>query len=339
MRHRPFSKPAFTLIELLVVIAIIALLIGILLPAIGAARESARRAACLSGQRQFATAAATYFNDFSEFIPAYSWRKGRTPSEFSDLQSPNDDGQAAIFQATDIIRRRTYLAEMPPPPNRLPHREFTHLILIDYMTLNLPEPIVACPSDRQRQQWQQDPTDRSNVPDGGQWQQFFDWWWFSSTYQVVPASWAPDIGNPPVRTVDQFLSDHNWFNGAPVDQLGRRRLNQVAYPSQKAYMFEFYDFHSHRPGAFYAYDQAQIALQFFDGSVRVYKSDTINPGFRPNAPRNANPTLMRYNPQAFEPPPLIQGFHQLPGRVRWTRGGLRGIDVGGAEVYTGQPRD
>ena len=62
---KPTPPPhrGFTLIELLVVISIIAMLIGILLPALGAARTTARSAKCMSNMRQLAIGFEVYATD------------------------------------------------------------------------------------------------------------------------------------------------------------------------------------------------------------------------------------------------------------------------------------
>ncbi|GAB4194956.1 MAG: hypothetical protein Kow00105_09210 [Phycisphaeraceae bacterium] len=62
----------FTLIELLVVISIIALLVGILLPALGAARESARGLVCQTHMKNLSTAHVAYAADHKAFWPGWS---------------------------------------------------------------------------------------------------------------------------------------------------------------------------------------------------------------------------------------------------------------------------
>jgi prepilin-type N-terminal cleavage/methylation domain-containing protein len=69
VKHRNGFTLGFTLIELLVVLSIIALLIATLLPAIGKAREAARKLKCAVNERGVMQAGATYTNDFRGRLP------------------------------------------------------------------------------------------------------------------------------------------------------------------------------------------------------------------------------------------------------------------------------
>lgn len=69
-KERPFrNRHGFTLIELLVVVAIIAVLVGVLLPAIMGARESARRVECLNKVRQIGAAISAKANNHRRDLP------------------------------------------------------------------------------------------------------------------------------------------------------------------------------------------------------------------------------------------------------------------------------
>ena len=75
-RRRPATRRAFTLVELLVVIGIIAVLISVLLPTLGRAREQARGIQCMSNLRQLGTAALLYTHDNKGVILPFGYTTG-----------------------------------------------------------------------------------------------------------------------------------------------------------------------------------------------------------------------------------------------------------------------
>ncbi|MBL8761356.1 MAG: prepilin-type N-terminal cleavage/methylation domain-containing protein [Phycisphaerae bacterium] len=331
----------FTLIELLVVIAIIALLIGILLPALGGARRSGRRVACESNLSQLGKAHATYQVDFQNRIAGYSWTAGKNyQTEYSDLQNPNSDVQAAADQAVYILRKRADRLDINRVSQRLPHRQYSHLVLAEYLTQKLPEKSMACPEDRTLLGWQGDPRNPPNPPRPGPDPDYDKMWPYSSTYQIVPQTWCADQGlGTGQTTYTQYPQDHNLFLVGTLG-LAKRRASEVFYPSGKVLVFEFYARHEKKP-LFFAYPDAKVPLLFFDASVRTRVTGEANVGFRPNQPKSANPTIMDYNPQilGFEPPTRSGANKEsVIGYYRWTRGGLKGIDYGGSEINTGQPK-
>jgi prepilin-type N-terminal cleavage/methylation domain-containing protein/prepilin-type processing-associated H-X9-DG protein len=173
MRSRPHDKPAgFSLVELLVVIAIIAVLIGLLLPAVQAAREAARRVQCTNNLKQIGLAMQHHHD-----------AKHRFPSGYSATAAYSDG-------ATDTTAGWGWAAFI------LPYMEESPL----YNRINFKLPIedpknaaavgttingYRCPSDLT-------PDETSSIPDG----------FGNSVAVAAPASYAACVGGDESGTSD-----------------------------------------------------------------------------------------------------------------------------------------
>jgi prepilin-type N-terminal cleavage/methylation domain-containing protein len=337
----------FTLIELLVVIAIIALLVAILLPALGEAKKSAKLALNFANLKQFGTASQSYAAEFKEAQYSFTWRRGINygprPGAAPVAYTSTDDVQAAAQQAVDTIRRRAQ-PEWPQFPMQdawIPHVFYTHLVLMDYLQARLPEPMIRSPFDRLRAQWAEALYDnpanpasviaRFNLPR--------ERWPYSSSYETVPASYTPNRWTSDGGSLQNAGGQYGLYQYNPGGQLryrlGFRKLSEVAFPAAKVLLHESVMRHLGKKELYFTHPQAVVTIVAFDASVRTLAVRDCNQGGHQTASGAGIRAPITYvqngAPEVSLPPWTIGTPLSQPARFRWTVGGLSGIDFGQTE--------
>src|SRR5256885_2229797 len=195
---RPLSpRRAFTLVELLVVIAIIGVLVALLLPAVQAAREAARRTRCSNNLKQLGLALHNYEGSIRCFPPGVIWN-----STTANFTTPRINFHCMLFPY--IEQNNVYgLIDLQNFAGSTGGAWWTTTANIPATTA--PMPHLRCPTDNQRPRYTQ-PTVlisyyRSN---------YFGVWHGFQTTDVLPASYermpaAPKAffgANLPIRIAD-----------------------------------------------------------------------------------------------------------------------------------------
>lgn len=344
------------MIELLLVVAIIALLISILLPALGAARNTARTAVCSSNMRQLAIASSTYGAEYKDRIAALNWKPNFRNGDTA-LSVTGNDGILLIQgkQAKDIADRR-FKRTLPQVQNRYFNRNYWHLVMIDggyFGNFDMIQPSVTCPADAVALNWRfnvdnpgvlgQFP-ETSAIPNGA-YEQYRPFW---NTYQLAPVAFSVDrYESPSIFPAYAYPQFHHIYQNAGFP-IGQRAYAEVVFPSQKVHMFDPFDRHSWKRPMWHGIDQAAQPLVFFDTSVRFKKNKDCELGWIPGPfpnnpgsptaavdPRNGR-RVYQWTTYLYNPGQGLQGYDyptrsgnptdSAKGYFRWTAEGLRGFD-------------
>lgn len=353
------SRRAFNLADLAATIVVATVLITFALAALGESRRQARLGEDVASLKRFGAATNAYTADHSDLLWSFSWRGGETyemVNEDGDLvptQMPDSDREAAIYQAVHLIRLlgdRSGENTMPIPNGWLPHLSYSHLPLMAYLNESPLERWTTSVADDVRQSWKDDPI---NKFDEGFWLPLQPdptptnrRWPYSMGFELSIAAWAynqSDLMASPNDRLSQGGSHRVYLVPANARYFDRR-LGDVRYAGNKVQIFDTHQRHFGEKQYFFGLEDGvdsndapgRVPTLMYDASAGVRAVNDANPGWRPNTPSFPCLTFW-YQPNAWEPATTNGQFQEFcHGFFRWTRGGLIGLDFGGAPIDTGQ---
>ena len=341
-------RRAFTLIECAVMVLVLGLLISVAVPMLGAARYQMRGLSSAQKLMDIGQGGMMYAGDHGDRLFSYSWRADESyvlPS--GQVRNPATDQDADADQNQEILMRRTGRIsgayKIQNATSRIPHRRYTHLVLMDYLGEAFPSDLFIDPSDVNQQVWSANPLEygpgsgvpyADGIPDG--YDEDANWplaavrqrWAFGSSYQVVPDAWQPDRGTRYIPVPDTpHLFMLSVFNPSG-DWLSRgRKMTDVLFNGNKVWMYEEFDRDRANP-LYFGYDEAQSEKLMFDGSVNNWASGNAAPSMVPE--QGYGRWCQTYVPLDTFPLPTggLGDPMRVSQRYRWTFNGLAGINYG-----------